>query len=321
MAHELLENDNMFSVGEKPWHGLGTVVTQAPTMEEGIKLAKLDWSVDLKEVAVEGNIIQGYKAAMRSDTNSCLGVVSDQYKILQNEDAFRFFQPFLDGGFASLETAGSLKNGKRVWVLAKINSDDMIIDDKTNDKVEKYILLSNAHDGTAAIRVGYCPIRVVCNNTLTAAENSVQSQLIRVTHRGDILGTLDQVRDTMDVINASFKTTEEMYKTLASKTNIKSEDLANYVNVVWSRKQLEENFQNQTAITEEEIGAARKKLIARVEELFELEPVKNNWTAYNSVNYVLNHERGKELSSRYNSIWFESGKQMDKIALQYALKI
>lgn len=317
MAHLIMENDNMFSVRQKPWHGLGTVVETAPTIEEGIKLANLDWTVDLKEVAVDGNIVKGYKAAMRSDTNTCLGVVSDQYKILQNTEAFEFFQPFLDTEVASLETAGSLKNGKRVWVLAKINRDDMIID--KDDRVEKYILLSNSHDGTAAIKVGYCPIRVVCNNTLSAAEDSVNSQLIRVTHRGDIHATLDMVRDTMHVIDASFKTTEEMYKALAQKDNIKTEDIKKYVMAVYSRQDLKKNFEDNTAITEEEISAARKKLISRVEELFEMEYAHNAWTMYNSVNYVLNHERGRNLESSYNSIWFESAKRLDREALKIAL--
>lgn len=311
--------EEMFSVKERPWHGLGKVIIEAPSIEEGIKLAGLDWSVDLKEVAVDGNIIKGYKAAMRSSDNSCLGVVTDQYKVLQNKDAFNFFEPFLDTDQASLETAGSLKNGKRVWILAKLNRDDMIIDEKTNDRVEKFLLLSNSHDGTAAVKVGYTPIRVVCNNTLTAAEESVDSSLIRVTHRGDVLGSLEMVRDAMVAIDASFKTTEEMYKKLASRKNIKSDDIKKYVQAVYSIQDMNKNFEDNTAITEEEISSQRKKLIARVEELFELEPVKSAWTMYNSMNYVLNHERGRSDESRYNSVWFESGKRLDKQALKVAL--
>lgn len=311
--------EEMFSVKERPWHGLGHVIQTAPTIEEGIKLAGLDWTVDLKEVAVDGKVVQGYKAAMRSSDNSCLGIVTNQYKTLQNKDAFNFFEPFLDTEQASLETAGSLKNGKRVFILAKLNRDDMIIDEKTNDRVEKYLLLSNAHDGTAAVKVGYTPIRVVCNNTLTAAEESVDSSLIRVTHRGDVLGSLDMVRDAMNAIDASFKTTEEMYKKLASVKNIKSEDIKKYVQAVYSIQDMNKNFEDNTAITEEEISSQRKKLIARVEELFELEPVKSAWTMYNSMNYVFNHERGRSMESRYNSVWFESGKRLDKQALKVAL--
>lgn len=312
--------EEMFSVKERPWHGLGTIVVKAPSIEEGIKLAGLDWSVDLKEVAVEGNVVKGYKAAMRSSDNSCLGIVSDQYKVLQNQDAFNFFEPFLDTDQATLETAGSLKNGKRVWILAKLSLDDMIIDEKHDDRVEKFILLSNSHDGTAAVKVGYTPIRVVCNNTLTAAEESVDSNLIRVTHRGDVLGSLDMVRDAMIAMDASFKTTEEMYKKLANTRNIKKEDIKKYVMAVYSKQDMNKNYEDNTAITEEEISAQRKKLIARVEELFDLEPVPSAWALYNSMNYVLNHERGRSTESRYNSIWFESGKRLDKEALKLALQ-
>lgn len=312
--------EEMFSVKERPWHDLGTIVVKAPSIEEGIKLAGLDWSVDLKEVAVEGNVVKGYKAAMRSSDNSCLGIVSDQYKVLQNQDAFNFFEPFLDTDQATLETAGSLKNGKRVWILAKLSLDDMIIDEKHDDRVEKFILLSNSHDGTAAVKVGYTPIRVVCNNTLTAAEESVDSNLIRVTHRGDVLGSLDMVRDAMIAMDASFKTTEEMYKKLANTRNIKKEDIKKYVMAVYSKQDMNKNYEDNTAITEEEISAQRKKLIARVEELFDLEPVPSAWALYNSMNYVLNHERGRSTESRYNSIWFESGKRLDKEALKLALQ-
>lgn len=321
MAHEV---ENMFSVKERPWHGLGTVLENTPSIEEGIKLAGLDWTVDLKEIAVDGNVIKGYKAAMRSDNQACLGTVTDKYRILQNEDAFKFFQPYLDTGIASLETAGCLKEGKRVWILARINNDEMVIDEKTNDRVEKFLLLSNAHDGSAAVRVGYTPIRVVCNNTLTAAEESVSSQLIRVTHRGDVVGTMEQVRTTMDVINRAFKATEQQYKLLASKANIKTEDLQNYVVQVFAQENNEKNKQLRQAaisnsLTEEILSKEMKKKIEYVIKVFEEEPVHNNWTAYNAVNHYINHARGRNLESAYNALWFESGKRTNKTALNLAL--
>lgn len=318
MAHLV---ETMFSVKERPWHGIGTIIMQAPTIEEGIKLAGLDWNVSLQNVQVEQQTIQGYKAVLREDNNKCLGIVSDKYKILQNKDAFEFFQPFLDNEYATLETAGCLDEGKRIWVLAKLNSEDMIIG--KDDRVEKYLLLSNAHNGSAAIKVGYCAIRVVCNNTLTAAESSVDSQLIRITHRGDIAESLDMVRDTMSTIDASFKTTETMYKALAQKTNINKADIEKYIKAIYSRQAMKKNFEDNVAITDQEVNEARKKLIARVEELFELEPVHNAWTLYNSYNYILNHEKGKTAQATYNSLWFGTGKQsyrqLDKAALQEAI--
>lgn len=320
MGHELTSTDQMFSVRQKPWHELGVVLEDHPTIEQAIIAANLGWEVNLEDVFVNNNVVKGYKAALRSDNKDCLGIVSDKYKVLQNTKAFEFFQPFLDTEQAYLETAGSLKGGKRVWILAKLNSEDMIIDNKTNDRVEKYLLLSNSHDGSAAIRVGYTAVRVVCNNTLTCAEESVNSQLIRITHRGDIDNSLEMVRNTMSVVDRSFKTTEELYKKLAQNTNINAKDIKNYVQAIYSVESLNNLFYNETAITQEEVSAARKKLINRVEELFELEPAKNAWTMYNSFNYILNHERGRNLESSYNSLWFESAKRLNKKAFELALK-
>ena len=315
MAHLV---ETMFSVKERPWHGIGTIVTQAPTIEEGIRLAGLDWTVSLQDIQwAEGNLDQ-YKAVMRDDTKTCLGIVSNKYTPLQNIDAFKFFEPFVDNEFISLETAGCLDEGRRIWVLAKVNGDDMLIDE--DDRVEKYLLLSNTHNATSAIKVGYCAIRVVCNNTLTAAESNVNSQLIKIHHRGDVIQSLDMVRDIMNVVNASFQTTEKMYKQLVAKTNICTADIEKYVKAVFSTEALEKSFNDNTALSAIELKLERKKLAQRVEELFASESKHNAWTLYNSFNYVLNHERGKDSRATYNSLWFGTGpgsyKQLDRKALK-----
>ena len=311
--------ENMFSVKERPWHKLGTVLEEAPSIQEGIKLAGLDWKVSLRPIISNDDDqvkIDSHKIIVREDNKTPLGIVGKSYQPLQNEDAFNWFEPFVDNGLATLETAGSLLNGKRVFILAKIKSDDMEI--QKNDIVEKYILLSNAHDGGQALRVGYTPIRVVCNNTLTAAIKSKQSQLIRLTHKGDIVNNLNDLRETFDLINQQFITTEEKYKELVKK-DINSNDLKKYVRQVFSSRKLEDLINNYEE--KEQIEAERKRLLARVEEIFDLEPVHNGWTMYNSVNYYLNHERGKDLEKRYNSMWFGVNKSLDNRALALALAI
>ena len=319
MAHELLENDTMFSVKKKPWHGLGTVLENAPSIEEGIKIAGLDWKVSLRPAVTndEDNIeIQTHKIVVREDNKQPLGVVGSNYTLLQNSEAFNFFQPFIENEMASLETAGSLLNGRKVFILAKINSDNMVVG--KDDEIEKYILLSNAHDGSQSLRVGFTPIRVVCNNTLTAAHNSNRSQLIKLNHKGDIVTSLSELRETMDLINQQFTATEEQYRYLATRTNICTEDLHNYVKQVFSVKKLEDIIKDYEE--GKEIEQARKKLIARIEEIWQLEPVKSAWTMYNSVNYYLNHERSKDLETRYNHMWFGHAKSIDSKALKLALQ-
>ena len=311
MSHAV---ESMFSVKERPWHGLGTILTEAPSIQEGIIYAGLDWEVKTEKLKTENGIdVTTKNAVVRQDNQSILGIVGNQYKPLQNKDAFNFFEPFIENDMATLETAGSLYNGAIVFILAKINSDNIVVNDE--DQVEKYILLSNSHDGSQALRIGYTPIRVVCNNTLQMATTSDKSQLIRLTHRKDIISNMEDLRETMDLINQQFIATEEQYKELAKK-DINGLDLHKYVRKVFSQKKLEALLDEEK---QEELETGRKKIIARVEEIFQAEPKHNAWTLYNAVNYYLNHERGKNLESRYSQLWFGYTKHIDKKAFQLAL--
>ncbi len=317
MGHGFLENDTMFSVKERPWHGLGTVVEKAPTIAEAITLAGLDWEVEMQPIkAVTENFdeypVTTHKAVIKKTTKDILGVVGANYKPLQNKDAFSFFEPLVENGLVSLETAGSLFNGKRVWIMAKGNSKADVV---ANDTVESFILLSNAHDGTMSVKVGFTPIRVVCNNTLTAAENDKFSKLIKVKHTQNIKENLKLVRDIMDTVNMQFIATIEQYRELA-KRDICESDLQKYVQQVFSVKKIEDIIKKY----EEETEKSREKLTENIGEYFEKEPEHKKWNMYNAVNSYLNHERGRTLESRYNSTWFGENKQIDRRALELALR-
>ena len=139
MAHGILENDTMFSVKEKPWHKLGTVVESAPSVKEAIKLAGLDWKVEQKPIYInDGSMITTHKAIVKENTSDVLGVVGSSYQPLQNVEAFNWFEPFVENELATLETAGSLFNGKKVWVLAKTKKE-------ANTIQEKIIAVEDAH--------------------------------------------------------------------------------------------------------------------------------------------------------------------------------
>ena len=308
------QQDGSFIVGEKnPWHKLGVHFEDAPTIEEGIKSAGLDYNIELKDLQTVDGISVPQKAVVRTDINKSLGVVTKSYNILQNREAFNFFEPFVENGLATLESAGSLYNGRKVFVLAKIAGDDMEI--TPNDTVQKYILLSNSHDGGSAVRIGFTSIRVVCSNTLTMAHN--KGELIRVYHSKGVQQTVEEIRMTMDLVNQQFIATEERYKELAKK-GLNTRDLKRYVNIVFSKESLEKLFQEETAIPDYEVEDCRKKLMEYVEEIFELEPVHNRWTAYNAVNHYLNHGRSRSVETTYNSLWFGDAKRLDQRALMAA---
>ena len=112
--------ETMFYVREKPWHGLGTLVAEAQASADALICAGLDWRVEQKNVYTgDGSLIPGYKVNLRSSDNAALGLVSDRYKVVQNEDAFQFTDDLLGEG-VTYETAGALQGGKKVWILAKM---------------------------------------------------------------------------------------------------------------------------------------------------------------------------------------------------------
>ena len=189
MAHMI---ETMFSVREKPWHGLGTIVMEAPTSAEALKLAGLDWMVVQESVYTDNQeLIKGYKANVRSIDRRVLGVVSDRYKVVQNTDAFSFTDELLGKG-VRYETAGSLQEGKKVWLLARLPREYII----AGERISPYLVFSNTHDGSGSVKVAVTPVRVVCNNTLNLALSNA-SRSFSMVHTGNIQGKIQEAKDTL----------------------------------------------------------------------------------------------------------------------------
>ena len=183
--------ESMMYVREKPWHGLGTMVAEAPTSADALRFAGLDWTVRQEPVFnCRGGIIDGYRANIRSTDDSVLGIVGDRYKVVQNADAFRFTDDLI-GGEVHYETAGSLRGGKQIWLLAKMPTRTV-----AGDEVEPYLCFTNSHDGSAGLKVCMTPIRVVCNNTLNLALGSAK-RVWSMRHTENIHGRLDEARDCL----------------------------------------------------------------------------------------------------------------------------
>ena len=178
-------------VREKPWHGLGTRVEEAPTSADALKLAGLDWNVRQEEVCdLRGKAIPGYRANVRESDESVLGIVGDRYRVVQNTDAFRFTDELI-GGDVHYETAGSLREGRQIWLLAKMPEREI-----AGDAMEPYLCFTNAHDGGGAVRVCMTPVRVVCNNTLNLALDTAQ-RTWSMRHTESINGRLMEARDCL----------------------------------------------------------------------------------------------------------------------------
>ncbi len=184
--------ETMFYTREVPWHGLGTRVETAPDSRKALELAGLNWKVVQQPIqTVDGPVIPGFKANIRDQDGQVLGVVTDRYKVVQNEDAFAFTDELLGEG-VSYETAGSLQNGRRIWILARLPQRYVI----SGDEVAPNLVFMNAHDGTGAIKAAMTPVRVVCQNTLNLALATAKRSW-STNHTGDIQGKLNDARDTL----------------------------------------------------------------------------------------------------------------------------
>lgn len=215
--------ETMFSVREKPWHGLGKIIKEAPTSRDAIELAGLNWSVNSNPIYdVFGNEIKGFKANTRSSDNSVLGVVTDKYKIVQNIDAFDFTDNLI-GEEMYYETAGSLRKGKTIWLLGKMPERYIC-----EDKFEPYIVFTNTHDGTGAVKIAMTPIRVVCNNTLNMALSSAKRSW-STKHMGNMEAKLSEARHTLELANDYLNNLAIEADKLANET-MKEEDIVYTLN-------------------------------------------------------------------------------------------
>lgn len=191
--------ETMMYTREKPWHGLGVRVEEAPTSKEAIELAGLNWGVKAMPVFDGfGEKIPGYVANTRDSDCKVLGIVGERYQIVQNAEAFDFTDSLIGEGL-KYETAGSLKGGRQIWLLGKMPERYI-----AGDKFDPYICFMNTHDGSGAIKCCMTPVRVVCNNTLNFALNTAK-QSWSTRHVGDIQAKLNEARQTLALADLYLK--------------------------------------------------------------------------------------------------------------------
>lgn len=187
MAHNLYYNQqtqkhSFFSVKEKAWHSLGTIIENYPTSAEALQFAGLNYTVEKRPLYTLDNInfdllnaladeiepevnVPNYYATIRTDTEEVLGVVGKDYQIVQNTEAFSFFDSIVgnDKGI-KYETAGALGNGERIFITAKLPEYIRIGKD---DLIEQFLFLTTSHDGFGSITASFTPIRICCQNSAT----------------------------------------------------------------------------------------------------------------------------------------------------------
>jgi phage/plasmid-like protein (TIGR03299 family) len=213
----------MFYVRKTPWHGLGIKVEEALSSRKALEFSGLNWSVIQKPIYTNDNLlIPNYKANIRENDEKILGVVTDRYKIVQNKEAFAFTDKLIGEG-CTYETAGSLQEGKKVWLLAKLPDKYKILD----DEVTPYMVFSNSHDGSGAIKVAMTPIRVVCNNTLNLALGTAK-RIWSANHTVNINNKLDEAMKTLLLAEHYMENLDLEATKLSSKT-ISDKKVLNFI--------------------------------------------------------------------------------------------
>jgi len=323
MAHELASlngRTSMMYVGEVPWHGLGTKLDAPATALEAIEAAGLHYDVSLASLTTTDGIpVTSRKAVVRNDTNDVLGVVGNSYAPVQNRQAFAFLDAVVADGALRYHTAGALRKGEKIWLLAKLPG--MIRIRFSEDVSEKYLLLTNSHDGSAALRVFFTSIRCVCANTLAMADREGRGEGISIRHQGDLTSKIRQARDVLGIAARYFDDLEGQFDMLARHYP--------------SYAQVSGYFKALYPDPEEGNPARAENVRNDLFRLFEhgkgqdIPDIKStSWAMLNAVTEYVDHHRptraGSEFdraANRLESSWFGSGAKLKERAFGLAVEL
>lgn len=303
--------ETMSYSGRKPWHGIGTTMSdQCTDISEAIKASGLDWTVKKEQLGFQtpdGFIEYTNRfAVVRSSDNAVLGDCGPKYNLLQNDKAFEWFEPFLQKD-AFIHTCGALKGGSVVWILAKLNLDPLEI--RPNDNVDKYLLLSHSFDGTLSVRIAFTPIRVVCWNTLSMSMRDNNSSRVRIRHSSKMEENMDMVREAVNLAEQSFSVTKDKYKALQNK-GVNQNDLRKYFKTIFE--------------IEDDPSTRSLNQLDQLEHMFQSgrgNQGKTMWDAYNAVTEYMTWESGNGAATRFNSLWFGPNASRNVKAFDLALSM
>lgn len=308
MAHMV---ETMAYAGEVPWHGLGTPVNNDLTVEEMMKAARLDWTVSKQPTYFrvgDQEVATGNFALIRDTDQKFLSNVSSAWEPCQNNEAFSIFEEFVERNELEMHTAGSLKDGKIVWGLAKMKDKFALFNE---DVTEQYLLLVNPHTFGQGIHVRSTPIRVVCNNTLSLSLGTASEVKATQNHRK--VFDVDAMKNAIGIAQVKLKQYEEMAVFLSSKS-YNDETFMNF---------MKEIFPSHAIKEENKDGVSRNA--QRALEIVETQPGAEFgkgtwWQAFNAVTYMADHELGRNADSRLHSAWFGINKDRKNKALELAVE-
>jgi phage/plasmid-like protein (TIGR03299 family) len=318
MAHNLnIHNGraSMMYVEEAPWHSLGKRLDRPANAQEAIQAAQLDYSVQKRPLrAVLGSRhlidVPNNFANIRMDTGDVLGVVGNRYEVIPNTMAFSFFDGLVDRDEAIYHTAGVLGKGERCWVLAKLPG---YIRVRSNDLIEKYVLLVNSHDGSTPTLAKFTSVRVVCQNTLSAALSGSE-QSVSIRHTANAQQKMEEGHKILGLYNSLTKQLEYIFNRMALK-DITGKQLVDYVKTL-----IPDNEEAESSSRTDNI----REMILKFHESGKGAEMSRGtlWGAYNAIAEYTDHVAGShDPQKQLKSMWFGSGEKLKKQAFQLATKM
>lgn len=311
MGHNLNETNGKvsFASTKTAWHKLGQMVENAMTAAEAIELAGLNYVVSKCDALAEinGKIVpvQDKFVTFRTDTNAPLGIVGGRYNIVQNKDAFGFFDAIIGGESAIYETAGALGlHGERIFITAKMP--DFIRIEGTDDITEVYILLTNSHDGSGSIVAAITPVRVVCQNTLNAAlRNTINKVSIR--HTANAKHNLEEAHKLLKITHAYTNELNEAFNHLSKKSITDNQVKELIKDLFKSEKEDSKRIKNmQEAVFASYVAGVGQYTVRGTA-----------WGAYNGITHYLDHEKKyKNEDVKFNNILFGKSAETAQKALR-----
>ena len=313
MAHQV---ETMAYAGEVPWHGLGVPVSNDLTPTQMMEKAGVDWRVDEVECFIKtrnGDVPTGQKALVRSTDDRILTTVGENWNPVQNADAFDFFAEYVNAGDMEMHTAGSLKDGQIVWALAKVKDSFELFD---GDRVDSYLLFSNPHQYGKSIDIRFTPIRVVCNNTLTFALDSMSDRQVKVGHRSVFDASM--VKQTLGIATDTMQKYKEVAAFLGSK-RFTQDTYIEYLNSVFPRTSDKRIKSGMDKI--EQLSRNAKLCYDALEQQPGAEYAEGSWwQAFNSVTFITDHVQGRNQENRLANSWFGYNQTRKREALKTAIE-
>lgn len=330
MAH-LIDNSKGFnafvSFAAPAWHGLGTVLNNALTTKDALEQGGLNYNVvklpnihmipngdDFTEIISEDSFF-----TFRTDVNKILGSrLGKDYTVMQNIEALDVVDEILQKGTATIETAGAIDEGRKVFICLKVNKDIIV---GSEDTVKQYVLIATSHDGSLAITAMPTNIRVVCNNTLSAALGQNSKDKIKIRHTTNAASRLNEAMKVIKLLSQNTIENEENYNNMAN-TVISKEQMFNYFGNVFCTPQ--EIKEIQSGSRAKEVISSRKANIMTDVLNFanrgqgQALAMKGNdltmWSAYNAVTGYVTRKKYNSASDRANSMLFGSAAETIEMA-------